>query len=267
MKNYNILTNGISFDSRIFSAINKKESRDYLLRPFYSKKNSEIVATDGRVMLIQKVSPSKHNENSFVSYESTVPFDIISDEEKFFTEKQIKADFFKGKKTELFNFVLVPEMEIGSFPDYKRVIPEEFDENKIGSLQQFKDDGARLFNKNDVLILHDGSFKITSRRFKKGFFVLNSHKIAFDFNVFEKAYKFFDFPDDAEVYYTDENSPLLAVSEKENKTAVIMPVSFTYKNEYVVLNGKTAEIVNRENVFKKQKENPVLKKSGAKYCA
>lgn len=265
MKNYNILTGGISFDSRIFSAINKKEIRDYLLHPFYSAENREIVATDSHVMLIQKVSPSKHNENSFVSFESTVPFDIISDEEKFFTKKQIKADFFKGKKTELFNFVLVPEMEIGRFPDYKRVIPEKLDKNKIGSLKQFKDDGLRLFNKNDILIFHDGSFKITERCFKKGFFVLNSHKIAFDFTVFGKAYQFFDFPDDAEVYFTTGQEPLLIVSEKENKTAVIMPVSFTYQTEYVVLNGKTAEIVNRENVFKKQKENPVLTKSGAKY--
>ena len=264
MKNYNILTGGISFDSRIFSAINKKESRDYMLHPFYSKENREIVATEGHVMLIQKVLPSKHNENSFVSYKSTVPFDIISDEEKFFTEKQIKADFFKGKKNELFNFVLVPEMEIGIFPDYKRAVPEKLDKNKIGNLQQFKYDGARLFNKNDVLILHDGSFKITARRFKKGFFVLNSHEIAFDFTVFEKSYQFFDFPDDAEVYFTAGREPLLIVSEKENKTAVIMPVPFTYQNEYVVLNGKTAEIVNRENVFKKQKENPVLTKSGAK---
>lgn len=254
IKNYNILTNDISFDSRIFSAINKKESRDYLLHPFYSKENSEIVATDGIVMLIQKVSLSKHDENSFVSYESTVPFDKISDDEKNFTEKKIKDAFLKGKKSELFNFVLVPEMEIGSFPDYKRVIPEKLDNNKIGSLQQFKDDGARLFNKNDVLILHDGSFKITALRFKKGFFVLNSHEIAFDFLVFEKAYKFFDFPDDAEVYFTSGLEPLLIVSEKENKTAVIMPVSFTYKEEYVVLNGKTAEIVKREDVFKNKRE-------------
>ena len=68
----------------------------------------------------------------------------------------------------------------------------------------------------------------------------NHHKSAFDFGLFEKFYKFFDYPDDAEVYYTDENFPLLAVSEKERKTALVAPLRFDYDSEYVKIEGKKA---------------------------
>ena len=152
MKNYNILASGISFDSRIFSAINKKEIREYLRYPFFNKHRSEVVATDGHVMLIQKVDAPESQKSGFVDFRCDYSGEIA---------KKAQNDFFKGKVNDFMSLVIDMESTKGVFPDYNCVIPEEFDENKIGSLQQFKDDGARLFNKNDVLILHDGSFKST----------------------------------------------------------------------------------------------------------
>ena len=56
MKNKTVTVNGIEFDSRIFTALNKTETRACLRYPYVNAERGEVVATDGHVMLIRKRS-------------------------------------------------------------------------------------------------------------------------------------------------------------------------------------------------------------------
>lgn len=231
MKNTAVSVNGIELDSRLFTALNKNEIREYLRYPFFNKHQSEVVATDGHVMLIQKVDAPENQKSGFVDFRCDYSGDIA---------KKARNDFFKGKVNDFMSLIIDVQSTKRVFPDYIRIIPDATSETRIGSLQDFYADGFHLYNKDAVCVFPDGSYKVTAKLFKKGFFVSNHHKSAFDFGLFEKLYKFFDYPDDAEVYYTDENSPLLAVSEKERKTALVMPCRFDYDSEYVKIEDKKA---------------------------
>lgn len=238
MKNKTVFVEGIEVDSRIFTAINKKEERHYLHFPYYNKEAKEVVVTDGRIMLIQKVDVSESQQRGFVNY--VIPEDMRSFTMNAKIEKQAERDFYKGKTSNFVQYVITPENQICTFPDYKRVIPEQKSENRICSLKEFYADGLRLYKSQSVDVFPDGSYKVTAEIYKKGFFVPVHYASAFDFELFKNFYKFFDYPDDAEVYYTGALNPLLAISEKEGKTAVLMPIKFDYGSEYVKIEGKKA---------------------------
>lgn len=234
MKNKTVIVNGIEFDSRIFSVLDRKQGRVSISRPYLNSVFSEVVATDGYLMLIQKVDGCE--KSGIVDY-------VISDDMRSLTlntkiAKYAEDDFYKGKMSNFVRYIV--KDETCAYPDYKRVIPEQTSETRIGSLQDFYADGWRLYYPQAVDVFPDGSYKVTSKTFKKGFFVSNHHESAFDFGLFEKFYKFFDYPDDAEVYYTGSMDPLLAVSEKERKTALVNPLRFDYDSEYVKIEGKKA---------------------------
>lgn len=238
MKKKTTIVKGIEFDSRIFTAINKKEVREYLTYPYFNSKRGEVVATDGHVMLIQQVDAPESQKSGFVDW-------VLPEEVRNFTlnaniAKYARDDFYKGKTSNFVNFIISDEKTYGTYPDYPRIVPEADPENRVGSLQDFYGECMRLYYPQVVDILPDGSYKVTTKTFKKGFFVSNRHTVAFDYGLFEKFYKFFGYPDDAEVYYTNSVSPLLAVSEKERKTAVIMPMRFDYARQFVKIEGKKA---------------------------
>lgn len=232
MKNKTVTIAGIEFDSWIFTALDKKEFRGYLRYPYFNAQRGEVVATDGHIMLIQQVDAPESQKSGFVDY--ILPEDLGN------FAKYAREYFYKGKTSNFMNFIISDEKTHGTYPDYPRVVPEADPEKRVGSLQDFYADGWRLYYPNAVEILPDDTYKVTTKIFKKGFFVSNHHESAFDYGLFEKFYKFFDYPDDAEVYYTDGVSPLLAVSEKERKTAVVMSLRFDYDSEFVKIEGKKA---------------------------
>lgn len=245
MKNKTVTTAGIEFDSRIFDAINLREARNYLLYPYFNAQRCEVVATDGYVMLIQQVDASESQKSGFVDFRCDCSPEIV---------KRAKCDFYKGKVNSDMSLIIDTSNEIGAYPDYPRVIPDADAEKRVGSLQNFFADGVRLYYPHALDILPDGTYKVTTKSFKKGFFVLNHLEAAFDYGLFDKFYKFFDYPDDADTFYTDSASPLLAVSEKERKTAVLMPAQFDYRynDEFYRIEGKKTRLVKIQEAFKKE---------------
>lgn len=238
MKNKTVTVAGIEFDSRIFTAIDKKQFRDYLRYPYFNAQRGEVVATDGHIMLIQQVDAPESQKSGFVDY------DLSEDSLDF--AKYAHNEFYKGKTSNLFRYVISCETTYGAYPDYPRVIPDADAEKRVGTLRDFYADGWRLYYPEAVEILPDDTYKVRTTVYKKGFFVSNHHESAFDYRLFEKFYKFFDYPDDTDLFYTDSVSPLLAVSEKERKTAVVMPLRFDYMDEFVKIEGKTATRVHLE---------------------
>lgn len=238
MKNKTVTVTGIEFDSRIFTAIDKKQFRDYLRYPYFNAQRGEVVATDGHIMLIQQVDAPESQKSGFVDY--ILPEDVGN------FAKYARDDFYKGKTSNFFRYIITDEHTHGAYPDYPRVIPDADPEKRVGSLQVFYADGWRLYYPEAVEILPDDTYKVTTRVDKKGFFVSRCRRAAFDYRLFEKFYKFFDCPDDADLFYTDSVSPLLAVSEKERKTAVVNLMRFDYVGEFVKIEGKTATRVHLE---------------------
>lgn len=236
MKNKTVTAAGIEFDSRIFDALDKKEFRDYLRYPYFNAQRGEVVATDGHIMLIQQVDAPESQKSGFVGY--ILPEDVGN------FAKYARDDFYKGKVSNFVRYIITDEHTHGAYPDYPRVIPDADAEKRVGTLRDFYSDGWRLYYPKAVEILPDDTYKVRTTVYKKGFFVSRCRQAAFDYRLFEKFYNFFDYPDDTDLFYTDSVSPLLAVSEKERKTAALTSMRFDYVDEFVKIEGKTATRVH-----------------------
>ena len=218
-KNRNITVEGITFDKQILKACGEN---GVIRRAYFNADEKEVVATNGIILLIEKVENPIKQESGY--------FDLVIPKET----KHTRKDYLKGNDI-LYQWII--ERDSLSFPEYKRFF------NDIGDEYQGKDvlkDSFEWVHSWNIAILNEDDWSLTSKSVQKYFYmpVINT---VFDQKYFKIVKEFFDDINTATFYFDNSKAPLII--KQGNKSASFMPMNVELPSEYVKFEKKKAILI------------------------